>query len=141
MSRSDLDEIRDLTHRYCTFVDAFDLDGVLAVYADDATLDLQALGMGLFEGREALRGFYQGSIDGMESQVHVAVNHLLGLDGPDSAHGTHYVLAIANLKDGTKINVHGLHTDTYRRTAAGWQIASRTLSMLLPPVVEAPASA
>jgi ketosteroid isomerase-like protein len=140
MSRSDLGEIRDLTHRYCTAVDGFDLAGVLGVYADDAKLDLEALGMGTFEGQDALRGFYRESIDGMASQVHIAANHLLELDGEDSAHGTHYVTAIANLKDGTTINVHGLHTDTYRRTPVGWRIATRTLSMLLPPVVEAPPS-
>lgn len=138
MSRQEIDEIRDLTHRYCSRVDGFDLEGVLGVYSDDAVLDLESLGMGRFEGQEALRGFYQGSIDGMESQAHVAANHLIELDGPDAAHGTHYVIAIANLKDGTKIHVHGLHTDTYRRTPSGWKIASRALSMLLPPVVDAP---
>jgi ketosteroid isomerase-like protein len=136
---ADLEAIRTLTARYGLAVDTFDLEGVMAVYADDATLDLSALGMPVLEGKAALREFYDGSIQGMDTQIHLVANHVIALDGPDAAHGTHYVLANANLKDGTKILVHGLHTDTYRKGASGWQVATRTLSMLVPPVIDAPA--
>lgn len=137
---ADLEAIRTLTARYGLAVDTFDLEGVMAVYADDATLDLSALGMGTFEGGEAIRAFYAGSIDGMAHQVHLVANHVLSVDGPDTASGTHYVHASAQLKDGTRIVVYGLHTDTYRKGAGGWQVASRTLSMLVPPVMEPPAA-
>jgi ketosteroid isomerase-like protein len=42
-------------------VDAFnrgDIDGVLAMFTPDAVLDMSPVGMGVFEGREAIRGFY-----------------------------------------------------------------------------------
>lgn len=35
----------------------FDLDGTMAFYAPDAVYDLSHVGMGTFEGREAIRGF------------------------------------------------------------------------------------
>jgi ketosteroid isomerase-like protein len=35
----------------------FDLDGVMAFYAPDAVYDMSHVGMGTFEGREAIRGF------------------------------------------------------------------------------------
>lgn len=136
---ADLDAIRTLTARYGLAVDTFDLEGVMAVYADDATLDLSALGMPTLEGKDALRAFYDGSLQGMEHQVHVVANHVVDLDGSDAAHGTHYVVANAQTKDGTKMVVHGLHTDTYRRGPSGWQVATRTLTMLTPPVIETPA--
>ncbi len=136
---ADLDAIRTLTARYGLAVDTFDLEGVMAVYADDATLDLTAVGMPVLEGKDALRAFYDGSIQGMEHQVHLVANHILDLDGSDAAHGTHYVLANARTKDGTTIVVHGLHTDTYRRGPSGWQVATRTLTTLSPPVFGAPA--
>jgi ketosteroid isomerase-like protein len=135
---ADLDAIRTLTARYGLAVDSFDLEGVMDVYADDATLDLTSLGMPKLEGRAALREFYDGSIQGMEHQIHIVTNHVIELDGGDAAHGTHYVLANAHLKDGTKILVHGLHTDTYTRTDSGWRVATRVLTMLIPPVVDAP---
>jgi ketosteroid isomerase-like protein len=135
---AELEEIRTLTARYGLAVDTFDLEAVLAVYADEATLDLSALGMPLVDGKAALREFYEGSIQGMEHQIHIVTNHVIDLDGDDAAHGTHYVLANAQLKDGTTFLVHGLHTDTYRKGEAGWQVATRTLSMLVPPVIEAP---
>jgi SnoaL-like domain len=76
----------------------------------------------------------------MEHQIHAITNHLIEFDGPDAAHGTHYVLANAHLKDGTKILVHGLHDDTYVRNGSGWQVSTRSLAMLIPPVIEAPAA-
>jgi ketosteroid isomerase-like protein len=42
--------------------EAFDrgeIDGVLAMYGPDAVLDKSPVGMGVFEGREAIRGFYE----------------------------------------------------------------------------------
>jgi ketosteroid isomerase-like protein len=34
----------------------FDPDGVMAFYAPDAVYDMSPMGMGTFEGREAIRG-------------------------------------------------------------------------------------
>jgi ketosteroid isomerase-like protein len=39
--------------------DRGDIDGVLAMYAPDAVLDMSPVGVGVFEGREAIRGFYE----------------------------------------------------------------------------------
>ena len=39
--------------------DRRDWDGVFAIYAPDAAWDLSLLGMGVFEGREAMRGFFE----------------------------------------------------------------------------------
>jgi ketosteroid isomerase-like protein len=39
--------------------DRGDIDGVLAMYAPDAVLDMSPVGMGVFEGREAIRSFYE----------------------------------------------------------------------------------
>jgi ketosteroid isomerase-like protein len=132
----DVEEIRALTHRYALAVDRFDPDGVMDVYADDAVLDLSALAMPRLEGRDALRAFFEGSLGGMAHQSHVITNHVIVFDGADAAHGTHYVVANAHLKDGQRMLVHGLHEDAYTRTPSGWKIASRTLTMLVPPALE-----
>jgi hypothetical protein len=36
-----------------------DIDGILAMYRPDGVLDMLPVGMGVFEGREAIRGFYE----------------------------------------------------------------------------------
>jgi ketosteroid isomerase-like protein len=39
--------------------DRGDIDGVLAMYGPDAVLDMSPVGMGVLEGHEAIRGFYE----------------------------------------------------------------------------------
>ena len=43
-----------------------DLDGALAMYSQDAVVDTTPLGVGLFEGREAIRGFFEDWIAAYE---------------------------------------------------------------------------
>jgi ketosteroid isomerase-like protein len=39
--------------------DRGDIDGVLAMYGPDAVLDMSPVGMGVFEDRKAIRGFWE----------------------------------------------------------------------------------
>jgi ketosteroid isomerase-like protein len=56
-------------------VDAFsrgDIDGIVSIYRSDAVLDLSPVGMGVFEGHEAIRGFYEdwrGSYEHFEQVI------------------------------------------------------------------------
>jgi ketosteroid isomerase-like protein len=48
-----------LGRRSAKAFDRGDIDGVLAMYGPDAILDMSSVGMGVFEGQEAIRGFYE----------------------------------------------------------------------------------
>jgi ketosteroid isomerase-like protein len=43
-----------------------DYDGALAIYSQDAVVDTTPLDLGLFEGREAIRGFFEDWIAAYE---------------------------------------------------------------------------
>jgi ketosteroid isomerase-like protein len=59
-------------------VEAFDrrdIDGVVAMYRPDAVVDMSPVGMGVFEGHEAIRGFYEdwrGSYEDFEQVIEEA---------------------------------------------------------------------
>jgi hypothetical protein len=58
-----------------------DFDEVVAIFWPDAALDTSPVGMGVFEGREAIRGFYEdwfGSYEDFEQVIEEA--HDLGSD-------------------------------------------------------------
>jgi ketosteroid isomerase-like protein len=52
-----------------------DFDAVIAIFWPDAALDTSPVGMGVFEGREAIRGFYEdwfGSYEDFEQVIEEA---------------------------------------------------------------------
>ena len=54
-----------------------DFDAQMSVYAPDAVLDMSARGLGIFEGRAAIRGFwedYYRSFDDLEFELEEAVD-------------------------------------------------------------------
>jgi ketosteroid isomerase-like protein len=55
--------------------DRRDIDGVVAMYRPDAVFDMSPVGMGVFEGHEAIRGFYEdwrGSYEDFEQVIEEA---------------------------------------------------------------------
>jgi len=56
----DADIIRELYDRYPEMVTKGDVDGLVALYAEDATIE-DPIGSALLRGRDAIRAFYQAS--------------------------------------------------------------------------------
>ncbi|WP_323039017.1 nuclear transport factor 2 family protein [Gemmobacter sp.] len=78
-----------LVNDYANRLDAYDHDGFLALFAEDAVLAM--LGRD-HTGPAALRAWLDGREQGMICR-HLVTNLVVRLDGPDSAHGTCYTLA------------------------------------------------
>jgi steroid delta-isomerase len=73
--------IKSVMTRYGEMLSSGDLEGVVALYAPDAVVRDPFIAPA-YEGREAIRGFYKGSLDSMpdlkmwvEGEVRVAGNH------------------------------------------------------------------
>jgi ketosteroid isomerase-like protein len=133
---ADVEAIRALTHRYGLALDAFDLDGILAVFAPDGVFDCTAFGLERMEGRASLRQFFDHNEQAMANQMHVFANHIIEIDGSDEAHGTNYLLQDGYTKEGARIQCLGLNRDRYVRTPDGWLIKERTITPLVPPQLE-----
>jgi ketosteroid isomerase-like protein len=129
---ADLEEIRALTHRYGLALDTFDLDGIVGVFAPDATFDCTAFGLEICEGEERIRAFFAHNQQVMANQIHMFSNHIIEFDGPDEAHGTNYLEQDGYTHAGQRIQCLGLNRDRYERTEQGWRITHRVITPLVP---------
>lgn len=131
-----LEAIRALTHRYGLALDSFDVAGTVAAFAPDAVFDCTAFGLGLLEGHESLRVFFEHNSEAMARQMHLFANHIIAFDGPRAAHGTNYLLQDGYTKNGDRVTCLGLNRDRYVLTDEGWRIQARTITPLVPPQLE-----
>ena len=129
---TDLEEIRALTHRYGLALDTFDLDGIVEVFAPEATFDCSAFGLEVCEGAESIRAFFAHNQQVMANQIHMFSNHIIDFDGPDEARGTNYLEQDGYTHDGARIQCLGLNRDRYLRSDDGWRIAHRVITPLVP---------
>jgi ketosteroid isomerase-like protein len=133
---ADLQEIQMLSNRYARGLDSFDIEGLLAPFADDATFDASPVELGVFEGIDAIREFFEHNQSTMADQMHLFSNFLIDFDGEGEAHGSNYLVQDGHTKDGVRIQTWALNEDRYSRTPDGWRIVYRRVSALMPPDLE-----
>lgn len=137
MNLEALEEIRMLTHRYSHYLDRNELEAMASLWTEDAVFDETQFGLGLYHGRDAIRGFFEHDQAVMDKQVHYATNFVLHtLDG-DRASGSCYFLVYGTTKDGGTVQATGYYDDEYRRVNGRWLFSRRTVAPFLPPKVEA----
>lgn len=129
-------EIINATHRYALGLDRFDPGEAISVFTDDAYWDATAVGLQRFEGREQILEFFRRDAAAMAEQYHIITNHLIEFDGPDTGHGSNYVLAEGRTKSGGVIKAAAFNEDTYRETPDGWRISGRVITPLTTPQME-----
>ncbi|MFC8045453.1 nuclear transport factor 2 family protein [Nocardia sp. NPDC057353] len=134
---ADIEEIRMLSARYARGLDRFDMDALMEPYADDAVFDAGPMGLESYAGARAIREFFQHNQDVMADQMHLFGNFIVEFDSDDLARGTNYLLQDGHNNDGATVRCYCMNEDTYRRTADGWRIASRRISPLMPPQLDA----
>ncbi len=134
-AQDELDIIR-ATHTYAIGLDTFDPQVALSAFSDDAVWDATQVGLERYEGRDAVLEFFERDAAAVDKQFHIITNHRLEFIDTDHAHGTNYVFAEAEMKNGATIKAIALNEDTYVRTADGWRIRSRVISPLTTPEMD-----
>jgi ketosteroid isomerase-like protein len=72
-SLEDAEAIRNLKSRYAALCDDnYDADGIAALFTEDAAWD--SPGLGRFEGRDAIRGFFRGAAEIFSFAIHYSLN-------------------------------------------------------------------
>ena len=131
-AESDTEALRRLTHEYCRAVDGSRLEDLMALWAEGAVWDVTDFGMGTVTGLDAIRAFYEGLVENTTHRCHLALNHVIDVDG-DRATATVYVHAFVVTADGGRDESLGYYDDEYERTADGWKFRRRAAHPLLPP--------
>ena len=79
-SLEDAEAIRNLKSRYAALCDDnYNADGIAALFTEDATWD--SPGLGRFEGREAIRGFFREAAGIFSFAIHYSLNGQIYVDG------------------------------------------------------------
>ena len=125
---TDRQAIIELTGRYCQAVASDDLDALLSLFTEDASLHTQfppGSGQAHSEttGKAALRETYRGT-QGMALKPCVH-NHIIELDG-DSARGF-CSFEVRLVQDGVAYIGSGHYHDDYLRVAGDWRFQRRSL--------------
>ena len=121
--------IRNTLAAYCFAADAADAERWVALFTDDAELDLN-LGGPPLRGRDEVRKFATSLRGG---SMHMSANVIVAVDDDgkgDTATATSYLLLVAG-KDDPQIRLGGRYEDRLRRVDGHWLIASRRLEPTL----------
>lgn len=110
-----------------------DVDGLLALFVEDAVFDLSGIGFAKLEGHAAIRRFFEDTFAAMAAQAHYLSNFAITAYAGDRASIRAYVTGMARYKAGGGVTVHGRYYFDVVRTAAGWKAAHYTMDFLIPP--------
>jgi ketosteroid isomerase-like protein len=128
----DVADIVRLTHDYALYNDTFRIDELVELFVAGAWFDMEPAGLGRYEGRDAIRAFFEKERRALSHLFHLTANHRVDVDG-DRAAGTAYYLATGvTRRDGVQNEARGYYADSYVRTADGWRFASRQSNALIP---------
>ena len=106
----DASHIRQVYDRYPELVSKGDLDAIVALYADDATIE-DPIGSDLHRGRDGVRAFYAASVGSVVMKrtgpVRVAGNEaatpLVALIGPEGQQQALDIISVMRFDDDGKV--------------------------------------
>lgn len=128
-------EIGDLLARYCFAIDRRDWAALRDVFAADARVTYS--GRRASTGVDEIVAFLRTTASAVAVTQHLLHTSLLRATGPDSAAGLTHVTAhhvgydvALPAPEALTYTVTGSYDDRFTRTAAGWRISRRTLTLV-----------
>ena len=116
----DIEAIRNMKMRYAAFCDDnYNPDGIAELFVEDAVWE--ATGLGKFEGREAIRKFFQDASKIFTFALHYTLNPQIEVNG-DTGKGKWYVHMPCTLGDGNQAAWVAAHDEEeYVRVDGEWK--------------------
>jgi ketosteroid isomerase-like protein len=123
----DIEDIKRLKHRYCGYCDdGYDADALAGLFTEDAVWD--GRDRGRYEGREAIRQFFQVAPERLPFAIHMVMNAVIDVDG-DRATGTWYLFQPCTYADGDQAIWGSAHyNEEYVRVDGQWKFQHLTLT-------------
>ena len=126
----DAEAIRNLKARYAALCDnQYDADGIAMLFTEDAVWESPALGR--FEGREAIRGFFQGASGIFSFAIHYNLNGQIEVEG-DIARARWYLFMPCTVAAGNQAMWRaGIDHETYARVDGTWMFRHKRSEPLM----------
>lgn len=122
----DREAIKDLRAQYSSYCDdSYNADGIASLFVEDGVWDGGTRGR--YEGREAIRGWFERATDLYSFAIHWILNPLISVDG-DAAQASWYLFMAATLKkEGTAIWTAAKSHDELVRVNGVWRFRRMVL--------------
>ena len=123
-------EIHQVATRYCRALDTKNWALLDDVFVPDATAQLGS--PAILDGIEAIQGRIRTALQHLDDSQHLVGNHEIAVDGDTATHRCY--LQAQHIREaavgGPNYIVAGRYEDRLARTAAGWRITHRTLTVM-----------
>jgi uncharacterized protein (TIGR02246 family) len=126
----DAEAIRNLKARYAALCDRqYDADRIAALFTEDALWD--SPGLGRFEGREAIRNFFQGASKIFSFAIHYSLNGQIEI-GDDTARAQWYLFMPCLVAAGNRAMWRAsIDHETYARVDGTWMFRTKRSEPLM----------
>ena len=116
----DSEAIKKLKARYCAYCDNnYDATGIAALFTEDAVWDGGSFGK--YEGREAIRTFFEGAPKLLTFAIHQVMNPLIEVQG-ERATGTWYLFQPCTLAEGNQaVWLAARYEEEYVKVGEEWK--------------------
>ncbi len=125
----DAEAIRNLKARYAAYCDDnYNADKIAQLFTEDAVWESE--GLGRFEGREAIRKFFEGASRIFTFAIHYGLNPRIEVNG-DTARATWYLFMPCTVGEGNKAMWRaGIDDEEYVRVDGQWKFQRKTSTRL-----------
>jgi ketosteroid isomerase-like protein len=132
----DTDAIRNLKARYAELCDDhYNPDGIAKLFVEDAVWE--SGGLGRFEGRDAIRGFFRGASEIFTFAIHYSLNPQIEVNG-DTAKARWYLFMPCTVGDGDQAMWRaGIDDEEYVRVDGRWMFKSKKSTSVFSTPFEA----
>ena len=127
MDLADRLELHELPGRYGDAIDDRDWDGLDAIFTADAVFDLRDLGLPVLEGLDEIKRFMDEDAD--HPRTHMMTNIYVDETAPGVAELRFRIVALL----GKGLVGTGSYYDTVVKTAAGWRVQHRVVTLRRRP--------
>ncbi|HVN89894.1 MAG TPA: nuclear transport factor 2 family protein [Candidatus Binataceae bacterium] len=126
---ADRDQIRELPQRYCDCVWRGDVDGIVALFADDGVFTIAGNNRETTnKGHADLKKTYAAGFKNLTPRPYIH-NHVIELKGDGKASGRCYV-ELRDASDNLKWLGTGFYHDEYVKVGDQWKFQSRSAQMV-----------
>lgn len=132
---ADKQAITELLNHGAVAYDAGDVDFLTDMFVEDGvfTIRIQDNDPSTFEGRDAIRSLYAGSLESQDDQRrHVIANLYFESETDDSARAVSYLVLLTVKGGSLTVLSTGVYTDDVVSDGGSWRLKKRLLELDLP---------